>query len=203
MTEFKCPCCRSTQFVEVNTVSQLNTDTPYTEEEFDNHGEIQKKNVVLKERGLFNFNFFIRGDAEGKSSMTANCTTRICADCGFVSLNALNIAKEILSDMEDIATAEKGIQGEQAAIQKEQENLQKELDAEEQKEREIKEKLRDENITIKQQRELKEELETLQSRIKPLPKLIYHKQREMDKLSVALRNLQQRKAIIHGYQIIK
>lgn len=203
MAEFKCPCCGGAQFIEVNTISQHRHGEGYTEEECDRYGNIQKKPVHYECRGLFNFGFSIWGDAKGTASIDANCTTRICADCGFVSLNALELAKEILSDMAEIVAAEKELLDEQASIPKEIEALQKELDTESHRKKEIQKKLGDENITIKQQRELQEELAVLQTKEMEIPNQIRLKQIEVEKLSVALRNLQQRKAIIHGYRIIK
>ena len=206
MDQYKCPICGNNEYVEADILS---TGADREETVFDKkYGNLVegKVNHSLPARGLVNYTCSassMEGGVEVNLLFTNNCTTKVCTKCGFVSMHALSVANGILNDIaslkqndEDLLKTRDSIVAEIEALKAEEENMPR-------REAEICEQLKDENITIKQQKELQAELEDVRQRIKRVPGLIKDKQQDLQIIDERRSFLLGCKKYISGHKITK
>ena len=179
MDQYKCPICGNIEYVEADILS---TDAGCVETVFDKKYGNLHEHHSFPARGIVNYRCFAKateGSVEVTLSFNNNCTTKVCTKCGFVSLHALSVANGILNDSALLKQKDEDLLKTRDSIVAEIEALKAEADNIPRREAEICEQLKDENITIKQQKELQAELEDIRQRIKRVPSLIKDKQQDL------------------------
>lgn len=171
MEKYKCPACGSKKYVDVDIISNKVTSEMKTVDinSVDRYGRgIDVKRLECAPRGLINYDISVAGDASLYSSFSGNCTARICTECGFVSLNAFDIAQQILKEYAMLDEKDSALKIKKDELAEQKEKLQKQINDLEQRIKKIEIQLQDENITIKQQKDLQVELKESKELIKRL-----------------------------------
>ena len=185
---YKCPICGCTEYYEIPGVGQesrITTGGPYS----DN----PHKTTIIQPRCLIQYEIDIWGDARiSKNVFSFNANVCLCKNCGHMDLFNENMLKSIKAAEEEFSEQIKAKENEIKELNLKEKELLKELDDIKNRTKKISELLGDENITVKQQRELQEESKELNSNRASLEKEVNQIQPKISKLNEELAELKDR-----------
>jgi len=204
MENYKCPICGNSEYVEADILSS-NTGAVETvyDKKYGNLTRGEKHHSFLA-RGLINYTCSAKSNdcfVDVELLFKNNCTTKVCTNCGFVSLHALNVAQGIIEDQMAIKEQIEALTKTRDALCSELEELKVEQNNLPKKEEELKNKIQDENITVKQQKELQILLEETKQRAKRMPSFINDKEQDIRIVEVRIGFISKSSDYIKGHKV--
>lgn len=159
MEEYKCPICGSKESVDVALFSK---GTSISFNKFMNNSS--QIYCDFDPRGLINWKIESFGDGCTDIFFSPQVKTKVCSQCGFVSFHALELAKAVVKDLVMIEEKDAELLAEKEKLLDEKTTLNAELDAIPAQEGQLKELIKSEDITIRQQKVYQSELANLEER---------------------------------------
>lgn len=146
----KCTQCGSTKFIE----RPFLTSAKYLVDEYDRFAR-----KVDDTAQVFGYEFFIRGDADGSFRIIGNCNAYICEECGHIELFAKSIVEKVHEKQKiDEENAKRKI-AEEAQLEKDYVELNEFVKQLKTQLGKLEKLSNDENITVKEQKEVLRKLE--------------------------------------------
>ena len=199
---YKCPICGNKEYIE----SPLINRGEYIDIQDTNKLSIQnsyQRQSYFQPRGLITYNIDVHGDASCTESFENHCTTRICTTCGFVSIHAKELADEIINSINSLKTQQNYLIEQKNKLVRTIEELEKEQKNIPQKLSETKKELQDENITVKHQKEMKEQVEYLKKRTTDINKQIYNAKNQITEIDEKIIILHKQLQYVNKYKVSK
>lgn len=199
---YKCPICGNKEYIESPLINRGEyIDIPDT-----NKLSIQnsyQRQSYFQPRGLITYNIDVHGDASCTESFENHCTTRICTTCGFVSIHAKELADEIINSINSLKTQQNYLIEQKNKLVRTIEELEKEQKNIPQKLSETNKELEDENITVKHQKELQEQVEYLKNRTKDINNLVENAKKQIIDIDTKLVRLNQDLKNVNKYKVLE
>ncbi len=162
--KFKCPICGNEIHLQLTPVSRDDKLVPGSYV-MDTHPE----NTNTNYSSMLVYGSWYRGEClEGNTKVEANFDAFACSKCGHVSLFASKLISSIAGQFKTLNEQKEELTREIETLQGDLAHLKEKIDPMEKRAKEVIKLLKSDEITVRQQRELKKELESLNERQKLL-----------------------------------
>lgn len=199
MKKFKCPICGCMEHYPMSFIAlpqRERTGTGYTNDPY--------MTTVKIPRTILTYDFEISGDASGRFSLEGAAEVYLCSECGHIEFFGESMLREINKEKEEFNTKikelEKEIEELKNALSSSNHN---EYEKTKKRAKELAELLNSEDITVKQQREYKEESILVNSKMRELENVLSDIKRKIDKKTRELADVKSRAEKIVKYKSIE
>ena len=198
MKEFKCPICGCTEHYPISLIENPTKETiggPYSDNPY--------RTIIKTPRTLLSYEFSISGDASGLFALNGSAEVYLCAKCGHIELFGENMLARLNRDKQTYESKINELKDELDKLDKEVSSLKSESELLKEKLVKLGKLLASDEITVKQQREYKEESVTIKSKCNELDQSLKVALTEIEKKQKELSETEDRAKKIIKYDSIE